>query len=402
MTSHTIERISAAFEETKNHIGGMADRLAKTEKALAEATRRADEIEKKLNRGALTGTGTGAMYRREDLDHKQAFVDWIRRPGDYQRRARLIEAEVAAIGPDERRTSTTLAGADGGHLVPAPVMTEIVRRLTNLSPIRQIARVVEMSSTGTKFPLDRQGTGTGWIAENTTRTATAEPVLDLRTPTYGTAYTLMSATEELLLDSAVDIGQWLTESAAVALAATEGAAFVSGNGTNRPTGFLSGPTPVTTADATRASGTLQYTPGGAASAISSVDGLINLYWSLKAGHRQNGTWLMNSATAAVVMLLKDSQGRSLWSPALSEASPATLLGRPVVIAEDMSAIAANAFPIAFGNFSAGYLIADQGGLRITVDDNISTPGLIRFYVRRRVGGIILDSEAIKLLKVSTT
>ena len=111
---------------------------------------------------------------------------------------------------------------------------------------------------------------------------------------------------------------------------------------------------------------------------------------------------MSSATAAVVQLLKDSQGRSFWSPSLADGTPATLLGRPVVYAEDMPAVAANAFPIAFGNFRAGYLIADQGGLRITFDDNISTPGLLKWYVRRRVGGCILDSEAIKVLRVGTS
>ncbi|MCA3562353.1 MAG: phage major capsid protein [Aestuariivirga sp.] len=398
----TLERINTAFEQTKSHLEEMMERLATAERLAAQATKRADDIERKMGRAALTGTGGGTTYTREQLDHRDAFEQWLRRPGDYHKRARLMEAEAAVSGPDERRTSTTLTGADGGHLVPAPVMTDIVRRLTNLSPIRLIARAVEVSSTGTKFPLDRQGTGSGWIAENVTRTATAEPTLDLRTPSYGTCYALMAATEELMMDSAINITSWLTESAAVALAATEGAAFVAGNGTNRPTGFLSGPTPVTTADSSRASGTLQYVVGGAAAAISSVDGIVNLYWALKAGHRQNGNWVMNSATAAVVQLLKDTQGRSLWAPALSEAAPATLLGRPVVLAEDMQAIAANNFPIAFGNFNSGYLIADQGGLRITVDDNISTPGLVKFYIRRRVGGNILDSEAIKLLKVSTT
>lgn len=392
--SMTLERISEAFAETSNHLEDIAKRLASAERRFELAETRA----------ARPGAGAfgGGFVAPEHVEHKAAFEDWLRRPGDRRTNARLIEAEMAAAGPDERKTSTTLTGADGGHLVPAPVAQDIVRRLTNLSPIRQIARVLDVSSTGTKFPLDRQGTGSGWIAENVTRTATAEPTLDLRTPTYGTAYALMSATEELMMDSAIDISQWLTESAAVALAATEGAAFVSGNGTARPTGFLAGPTPVVTADATRASGTLQYVPGGAAAAISSVDGIVNLYWALKAGHRQNGTWVMSSATASVVQLLKDTQGRSLWAPALSEAAPATLLGRPVVIAEDMQAIAANNFPIAFGNFASGYLIADQGGLRITVDDNISTPGLVKFYVRRRVGGVILDSEAIKLLKVATT
>ena len=111
---------------------------------------------------------------------------------------------------------------------------------------------------------------------------------------------------------------------------------------------------------------------------------------------------MNSATASVVALLKDSQGRLLWSPALAENSPATLLGRPVVICEDMPSIAANNFPIAFGDFSQGYLICDQGPIMVGIDANITVPGIVKWYVRRRVGGVILNSEAVKLLKISTT
>jgi len=185
------------------------------------------------------------------------------------------------------------------------------------------------------------------------------------------------------------------------IAQAEGLAFVSGNGANKPTGFLAGPTPVVTGDATRPSGTLQFVPTGSASAIT-VDSLRAIYFTLKAAHRANASWLMSSATASILSNIKDSEGRSLWHPSLSADSPATLLGRPVFYAEDMPAIAANAFPIAFGDFNAGYLIADSGGLRITIDDNITKPGFVRFYVRRRVGGVIYDSEAIKLLRVSAS
>jgi len=380
------------LDKFEGYSEAVADRLARLEAALERAETRA------ARRDAF---GSGGDYvRLEDRQHTEAFEQWLRAPGDRRATNALIETEAAAM-PAERRADG-LTGASGGHLIPAPVMTDVARRIVNISPIRSIARVVSVTSTQSKFPMDRAGAAGGWIGETGSRSATAEPVLDLRSPTYGTVYGLVSLTEELALDSALDVRQWLIDAASTAIAASEGLAFVSGNGTTRPTGFLAGPTPVVTADATRASGTLQYTPGGAAAAISSVDPLVQMYWTLKAAHRQNGTWLMNSLTAATIMLLKDSQGRSLWSPGLAESSPSTFMGRPVVIAEDMPAIAANAFPVAFGDFREGYLIADSMPLRITVDDNVSTPGLIRFYVRRRVGGVILNSEAIKLLRVSTT
>jgi HK97 family phage major capsid protein len=400
MTEQTLSEITAAFRETQGMLSSLQERLA-------EAERRADLAETRAARPGAMKSGlvleTGARrFSAEEHRHVEAFRAWLRNPTSHQTRARLLDAESAALGPNETRIASGLTGPDGGHLVPAAVYANIAQRITNISPIRSIARVTPITSTLTKFPLDRAGTGTGWVGENVARTATAEPLLDLRTPTFGTAYALLTATEEILMDSAIDIETWLTSSAATGIAAAEGTAFVSGNGTNRPTGFLSGPTPVTTADASRASGTLQFVPGGAASAITSVDGLVNLFYSLKAAHRSNGTWVMNSATASVLALLKDTTGRLLWSPALAENTPPTLLGRPVVIAEDMPAIAASSFPVAFGDFNEGYIIADQGALRITVDDNITTPGLVKFYVRRRTGGNIYNSEAVKLLRVSTT
>jgi HK97 family phage major capsid protein len=400
MTDQTLSEITAAFKETQGMLSSLQERLA-------EAERRADLAETRAVRPGAMKSGivleTGARrYSAEEHRHVEAFRAWLRNPTSHQTRAKLFEAEAAALSPNETRIASGLSGQDGGHAVPAAVYTNIARRITSVSPIRSIARVTPITSTLTKFPIDRAGTGTGWVGESVARPPTAEPLFDLRQPTFGTSYALLSATEEILMDAAINIETWLVDSASTAIAAAEGAAFVSGNGTNRPTGFLSGPTPVTTPDASRASGTLQYVPGGAASAITSVDGLISLFFSLKAAHRSNGTWLMNSATASVLALLKDSTGRLLWSPALAENTPSTLLGRPVVIAEDMPAIAANSFPVAFGDFNEGYIIADQGTLRITVDNNVTTPGLCKFYVRRRTGGNIYNSEAVKLLRVSTT
>ena len=385
-----IENIAQQFEQHHREVVKIANRV--------------DQIERnQRNADANSLVHGAARFSAEDQQHVLAFADWLRNPQDNRANTRLLEAEAQALSTSGiRNTSSGLSGGAGAYAIPAPVYTDIVRRITNISPIRQIARVVEVSSTLTKFPLDRQGQTSGWIGEGGTRTATVEPVFDTRTPTYGVAYSYVAATEEFLMDSAIDVAGWLTQSAAIALAAAEGVAFISGNGSSQPTGFLSGPAPVTTTDATRASGTLMYVPGGQAATITAIDSLVTLFYSLKAMHRQNGSWVMNSATASVIALLKDSQGRLLWSPALAENTPATLLGRPVVIAEDMPSIAANAFPICFGDFSQGYLVADQGQLAIGIDNNITTPGIVKWYVRRRVGGITLNSEAIKVLKVSVS
>lgn len=357
----------------------------------------------KIGIQSMGGSMTPANGARAADPHVDAFTRYLRAPHSAARQAELREEESSAILHGGIRASgNTLTGAAGGFAVPGPVAESIGQRIKEISPIRQLAANFAVTSTGTKFLVNSNDAASAWVGETDTRTGTAEPTLDNRAPTYGTVYALVEATEELLLDSAVDVGQWFADAAVQQIAQAEGAAFVSGNGTNKPTGFLAGPTPVTTGDATRASGTLQYVPGGHASQLNSPDALTDLFFALKSVHRQSASWLMSSGTAAVVMKLKDTDGRSLWQQSLAADTPSTLLGRPVFFAEDMPAIAANAFPIAFGNFGAGYLVTDSGELRITLDDNITTPGLVRWYVRRRVGGVIYDSEAIKLLKIATS
>lgn len=344
---------------------------------------------------------SGTAHRAEAHQHAEAFTAWLRSPGDRSAAMDLVGAEEEARPYGPRASGNTGTGAAGGFSVPEPVADAIRQRILEISPMRRLATSVTVTSTGTKFLVNRNDATSSWIGETATRTDTTEPTLDLRTPTYGTVYGLIEATEELLLDSAIDVNGWFTNAVAQQIAQAEGAAFVSGDGSAKPTGLLSGPTPVTTDDATRDAGTLEYVPTGDAGAIT-VDSLTDLFFAPKAQHRQNGSWIMSSATGAALEKLKDADGRSIWQTSLSADTPNTLLGRPVVFDEHLPAIAGDAFPVAFGDVRAGYLIADSGGLRITVDDNLTKPGFIRFYFRRRVGGIIYDSEAVKLLKVATT
>lgn len=366
---------------------------------LAEQRAAIDELNARLTVGGLTGGGR--HERLEDREHADAFASWLRAPQDRGRMTDLAGAEAAAMRGRPHASGNTLTGSAGGFAVPEPVSARIQERILDVSPLRRLATNVAVTSTGTKFLVNRNDAASAWVGETAERTGTAEPTIDLRAPSYGTVMGYVEATEELLLDSAVDIRTWFTNAVAQQIAQAEGAAFVSGNGTNKPTGFLAGPTPVTTGDATRASGTLQYVPTGEAAAID-IDSLFDIFFALKAQHRASASWLMSSATGAIVAKLRDAENRSFWQPSLSADAPNMLLGRPVYFAEDLPAVGANTFPIAFGNWEAGYLISDSGGLRITIDDNITKPGFVKFYVRRRVGGIIYDSEAIKLLKVAAS
>jgi HK97 family phage major capsid protein len=191
-------------------------------------------------------------------------------------------------------------------------------------------------------------------------------------------------------------------SAAEAIAQGEGAAFVTGNGTSRPTGFLAGPAPVATADAARAFGTLQYIASGQAAALpTSADVFYDMVYALRARYRSNARWVTSKLLLAAMRKYKDTTNQYLWQPSLVAGQPETFLGYGITEAEDMPAVAANAFPLAFGDFREGYLICDRVGMRMTRDD-ITVPGFVSFYIRKRVGGRLRNTQAIKLLRISTT
>ena len=195
-------------------------------------------------------------------------------------------------------------------------------------------------------------------------------------------------------DVAFDLESWLANEIAIEFARAEGMAFVNGSGTNQPEGFLQAATS-TAEDAARAFGALQYIGSGDAAGFV---GLIDLVHTLKAGHRQGASFVMNSATLATVRKLKTADGAFLWQPGMVEGQPDRLLGYPVVEAEDMADVAAGEFPIAFGNFRHGYLIAEHSATKILRDPFTNKP-FVHFYATKRVGGQVLDSNAIKLLKI---
>ena len=385
---NTIAELGTAFEEFK-----------------AQHASRMDGLEVQLDHANISG-GNKSTETPEQREHLQVFEAWVRTPHSQSAKAQLLEIE--------QKHASSATDAAGGYLVPEILANRLANRVRDLSPMRQVANVMPVSSANFKHPLSNNNATSGWAGENDTRNATDEPDLEEAAPTFGMSYALVSASEELLMDAAFPVGQWLINSASDALAEQEGTAFVSGNGTKKPTGFLQ-TTPEATGDSDSPARTypaLEYIPTGDASGFGSLsttspefypsDVLVTLVYSVKAAYRARGRFMMNSATAGVIRKMRDADGRFIWTDSLAEGQPALLLGYPVTINEQMPDIATNAFPVAFGDFQRGYLIAEQGGLRITTDDNITTPGKVRWYVRRRVGGATLDNNAIKLLKVAAS
>jgi HK97 family phage major capsid protein len=318
---------------------------------------------------------------------REAFVD------GYLRRGSEIEL----------KSFTGATPGDGGYAVPREIDAQIDRTLTAISPIRRIANVVRVGSAGYRKLVTTGGTPSGWASETGARNETATPTFREIAPAMGELFANPAASQAMLDDAAFDVENWLGQEIATEFARAEGAAFISGDGVNKPKGFLTG-TITNEADGVRAFGTVQYLASGAAGAFpaaSPQDRLIDLIQALRTPYRQGAAFVMNSATLARIRKFKTSDGAFLWQPAMASGQPDTLLGYPVVEAEDMPDIAADAYAIAFGNFRAGYLIAERQETAILRDPFTHKP-FVHFYATKRIGGAVMNSEAIKLMRFSAS
>jgi HK97 family phage major capsid protein len=425
----TIEAIGRTFEEYKAANDARLKELDKkgavdpliTEKLsrmdgalddLAEVKKRLEAAETRAARPGGAGSRDGADAETvEQRNYRKLFLRWVRNPLDAGRQMELraaqkaLEAKANALDGDDFETravqTVTSTGSAGGFALPEVIEREIARLSVDISPIRQIATVRMVGSPDYKELFDVNGAAFEWVGEAGTRSQTNTPDLAEVAPTFGMASARPRASEESLDDLFFNVEQWLMSSAAESIAQGEGAAFVGGNGTNRPTGFLTG-TPVATADGARAFGVLQYVASGQAAALpTTADIFYDVVYSLRARYRANARWVTSKLVLAALRKYKDTTNQYLWQPSLVLGQPENFMGYPITEAEDMPAVGANAFPLAFGDFREGYLIADRVGMRMTRDE-ITLPGFVQFYIRKRVGGRIRNSQAIKLLKIATT
>jgi len=294
-------------------------------------------------------------------------------------------------------------GGDGGFAVPREIDAAIDATLKTISPIRRIANVVRVGSAGYRKLVTQNGIASGWAAETGARPETGTPTFNEIVPPMGDLYANPAASQFMLDDAAFDVEAWLASEISTEFARAEGAAFVGGNGTNRPKGFITFPTAVT-GDATRAFGTLQYVPSGAAGAFAAAnpqDRLVDLVQALRAPYRQGASWVMNSKTLATLRKFKTTDGAFLWQPSLIVGNADTLLGYPVIEAEDMPDIANDSLSIAFGNFQAGYVITERAETQILRDPYSNKP-FVYFYATKRVGGTVANTEAIKVMKFAVS
>ncbi|MEM9501965.1 MAG: phage major capsid protein [Pseudomonadota bacterium] len=362
------------------------DLVARQDKAEADIDglrKDVDEVKARLGK-VSRAAGRPAMGGGPLIgDEVKGFVD------GYLRRGR--ETEIKSISGS--------VPTDGGYAVPQQIDAIIARELVEISPIRRISQVVQTGSAGYRKLVATGGTTSGWVSETETRPETDTPQFAEIAPPTGDLYANPAASQSMLDDAGFDLESWLANEIAIEFARAEGAAFVNGTGSDQPEGFLTGPTSAAE-DGIRAFGTMQYVGSGDATGFDAAPDakLIDLIHSMKSGHRQGASFVMNSATLATVRKLKTADGAFLWQPGLVEGQPDRLLGYPVIEAEDMPDVASGSFPIAFGNFRHGYLIAERSATKV-LRDPFSNKPFVHFYATKRVGGKVLDSNAIKLLKI---
>lgn len=400
-------------EKINAEIGDLQAKLEATTKAIG-----------RLTAGGAGAGDEGAQNEVSDARRFYALANAGEAPSqvdvdEYRAYCRAWHAYIRrgdlAIKPDVRAALSVGADPEGGFWVRPDRTDQIVTRMFETSPMREVANIETIGTDTFEYPLDtNDATSGGWVAEKATRSETATPDVGVGKIFAHEQYAEPRATQKILDDMQFDIEGWLVRKITDKLVRTENAAFVTGNGTSKPRGFVDyGSAAVTTDDASRSWGVLQYVPVGAAGAFPAISGggadgasdpdaLITIIHKLKPAYRTNARWMMNRATVGEVRKLKDANGQYLWSMGNIQAGqPQQLLGYGIAEAEDMADIASDSFSIAFGDFRSGYTIVDRMGLRL-LRDPYTTKGFVKFYVTKRVGGDVVDFDAIKLLKFAAS
>ncbi len=330
-------------------------------------------------RGAVVGS-----FGAADMDAYKAAFDTFMRKGE----------EV--MGPDERKALSVGTDPDGGYVVNPDLSGRIVMKVFETSPMRAYASIQVISTDALEGLYDLNEASSGWVGETESRAETNTPQIGKwRIPAHE-LYAKPKATQKLLDDASINMEAWLASKVSEKFARDEANAFVVGNGVNKPRGFL------TYGAGTTLPGTIEQFPTGASGALASApdggDALINALYGLKQQYRANATWFMNRATTKLVRKAKDTDGAYLWSPGIQAGQPATLLGYPVAAFEDMPDPAASSLSIAVGDMREAYQIVDRLGIR-TLRDPYSAKPYVEFYTTKRVGGDVVNFEALKLIRL---
>jgi len=361
------KRLARLQEDLTDGIRNIQDRLTQLEVANDKA-----EVERK--RFAYRGTKTGGAYVPYTAEEK-AFSNYLKHGPD-------------RMDPYERKTLVASDNTLGGYLAPDEYYTTLVTKLTEFSPIRRLATVLETSGRALEIPKVTGQLDANWIGgEVTERSETEGTTFGLETIEPKQCYAFVKVSRSFLEDSKVDLDGYLVGQFAERMAKLEGTAFLSGNQTNRPEGIL-------------VNANVESSNSGDNDKLT-VDGLIDMVYTLPDQYRRNAKWLMNRYTIATIRKMTDPANHYVWERSIAPGEPATLLGFPIVECPDMANVANAAYPIIFGDIRKAYYIVDRVQLDVQrLVERYAELGIIGFLGRKRVGGQVGLPEAIRKMRIA--
>lgn len=358
--------------------------LAKTEK-LDESITSIEKLKKELEEELKKAKRPDVQKSKEVSEHKTAFFQFLRKGVD------------TGLGELQSKALQTTVDADGGFAVPEELDRNIIQLLRDESPMRQVCGQVTVGTPDYKKLVNLGGAGSGWVGETEARPKTDTPTLAQIAAYMGEIYANPQATQTSLDDIFFNAEAWITGEVAYEFSQKEGNAFLLGDGTKKPKGLMTTPMSKQT-DQDRPFGTIQQINSGTAGDFNS-DNLIDLVYALKAGYRKSGKFMLQGLTLSRIRKLKDGQGNYIWSPGLGIDQPSSILTYGYVENEDMPEVAAGSNAILFGDFNRGYLIVDRIGTRVLRDPYTNKP-YVGFYTTKRVGGMTVDTQAVKVLTLA--
>jgi HK97 family phage major capsid protein len=399
-------RVKAIAEGKEALANDLNTKLASIEAVIKESVTKRDALEREVQfqrdrieelESKRSGQGMSNIEKLRD-EYKTAFFSWFRARGQSADDERKMQDLMRR--PEFKADVTVGTPGAGGYAVPEQISTAIEKLELKFSPVRSLVKVVRSGTADYKELVSVNTATSGWVGESDARPGTASPSLVEIAPTFGELYAYPQASEWSLDDIFFDVEAWLSEAVAEEFAIAEATAVLTGNGTSKPTGiFNSAPTNETDAAGTRDADEIEFIANVSATNAILPDSVIDLQYRVNSRYRGNGTWAFNSVTAGALRKLKDQDLQYLWQPSLIVGQPDMLLGKPISIWEQMDDPGNNKYPILFGDFRRGYVLADRVGLRVT-RDNVTNIGFVKFYIRRREGGIILNKNALKCIKVT--
>lgn len=382
-----MEAAHKGFGDRLDDLDTMIQRRLKGSSGLADG---ADEVKRAVQFDLIRMSNAGELKLRNAPTAEKVDLDKYR--GYCKQYPMYLRRDDRGLELDEVKLLQEGSDPAGGYWVPPAMDSRIRSKVFETSPVRQVADVITIGTDAYEAPYDDGEFGAGWVGEAEARPDTANSeVGQLRIPVHE-IYAQPKATQRLLDDASIDVEGWMSSKVADKFTRVENTAFVVGNGVKKPRGIL-------TYAAGTSRGQIEQVVTGHATLIT-ADSIKGMPYNLLEPYHNGASWMMNRLTVQAIMLLKDADNQYLWRPGLTEGQPASLVGYPVRMATDVPVVGSGALAVVFGNFRVGYLIVDRLGISVLRDPYTDKPN-IRFYTRKRVGGDVVQHEAIKILKVST-